>query len=197
MTAPRCFLLTGLLLLVGTHAASQAPRGSPLPNVFDEESLDPLAAKALAKAKYDALRADPKELARAKADAARVCLAYYQKSFLDGRVHYDMVLETQVKVAEAELAISGTDEQRVAVLEQIWLAALATESLNKGRFEAGRIHEYADSTCRRLDAEFRWLQARNHLLRKESIPPALMIRRAKGRKVVEATLTKAVVMPPP
>jgi hypothetical protein len=172
MVQYRSLVLAGILLWTGSQAASQAPPGrAPVPTSRPGERDDfgsPLDAKTLARAKAEALRADPGELARAKVAAARECLDARFKDFLAGRGTLDFLLEAQVLVFEAELAVSNTDAQRLAVYEQRWQQAWIAERINKLRYDSGRVavQDYAQTVYNRLDAEIDWLQLRAKLQKK-------------------------------
>jgi hypothetical protein len=175
----RPILFAGILLMIGTHATSQPPRGNAPFALPDEEAPFGVPAKALAKAKFAALHADPKELARAKVDAAGQNFEAQYREFLAGRVSVPGLLEAQLLVLEAELAVSDTDEKRVALYEKRWEQAWAAENYFKAFFEGGRVNlqDYAQYKYNRLDAEIQWKQARAKLQKKEPVPLPPAMRR--------------------
>jgi hypothetical protein len=127
-----------------------------------------LDAKALAKAKFAALHADPKELARAKVDAAREESEGRFRDLIGGRGTLQFVLEAQERLFDAELAVSDTDEQRVTAHERRWQFAWITEQISESGFKAGRVSipHYVQTECNRLHAEIQWLEARTRLRKK-------------------------------
>lgn len=161
----RAFLLAALLLWLGSQAVSQPPRGD-LPLAVpanDDVSLHPLNAKMLAKAKFAALHADPKDLAQAKMAAARAAYQARYREFLAGRGDLSFLQEAQLLVLEAELGVSSTKEQRLAAFEKRWEYAWEAERISKGRYDAGRIsiQDYMQTVCDRLDAQIEWAKARS------------------------------------
>jgi hypothetical protein len=176
-------LLAAFLLLASSPATSQPPRGKAPAVAFDDDELtiNPLNAREWARAKFAAVRANPKELAKARLAAAQDCCRARVQEFLAGRGTLDLLLEAQQLLLHAELAVSTSDAQRVAAYERYWEATLTVEMMNKARFEAHRIsiQDYAQTRYERLDAELQWLQARARLNRKEPIP---LPKRARGRR---------------
>jgi hypothetical protein len=156
-------LLLGILSLMSGFTVAHA--AEPKKHIVDVivEEADEEIAKAVAKEKAAALKADPKKLAQEKVEVARKSVEARFKEFLAGRVgSLDIVLESANRLMKAELQVAENDEERLAAYERIWKLTLAVELLNKARFDAGRvpIQEVSDATYARIEAQERWLKAR-------------------------------------
>jgi hypothetical protein len=137
------------------------------------ELRGPLNSRDLAKANLATTRADVRDLARAKVEAARVMVAERWKDFRAGRGTLDILLEATLQLLEAELAVHGQEAERVAIYGRHWALAQQIEAINKRRYDAGRIaiQDYAQTTHHRLQAEIRLLQTWGG--KKPGLPPLL------------------------
>jgi hypothetical protein len=123
---------------------------------------DPLESRDLARAQFEAVSTDPKALAHAKLDTARIAFEARVKEFLQGRGTLDFVLEASVRGIESELAQSDNLADRLAALERNWTQKKIGEIIAQERFESGRIpvQEYAGTVYERLKAEIRLIDAK-------------------------------------
>src|SRR5262249_26791008 len=122
---------------------------------------DPLHTQDLARAKAAALRADPRELAQARRDAAQGWDAGRVKEFLAGRGTLDILLEASQSWLESDLALSERDADRVAARARHWQQAWLIEAVNRARYEAARIavQDLMQPRYVRLEAELNLVQA--------------------------------------
>jgi hypothetical protein len=126
------------------------------------ENPDPLDVKELARAKYEAVHADPRELARERLVAARAAYRACEEEFLAGRGWLDRLLDNSQRLLEAELAVSDRPGERVAALERNWKRAVVLGHVMEARLQARRtpIADYAEVRYNLLGAEIAWLRAR-------------------------------------
>jgi hypothetical protein len=124
--------------------------------------VGPLDAKELAKAKFEAFRADPRDLARARLDAMRISNEARTREFLAGRGTLDILLESAVRVLEAGLALGGGEADPVALCELRWEQTRAFDLINTARYEAGKINiqDQMEARWAHLGAGLALLQAR-------------------------------------
>jgi hypothetical protein len=166
---PARSLLT--LALLGGLLASPVP-AQPPGGAAAEESVgwgigspgtsDLLDVKELAKAKYEAVHADPRQLARERLAAARGAYRERWEEFLAGRGTLDILLDNSQRLLEAELAVSDRPGERVAALERNWERAAARWHITESRFRDGRvaISDYFELRYNLLGAEIAWARAR-------------------------------------
>src|SRR5262249_49304479 len=112
--------------------------------------------------KPDAIRANPRELARGKRDAAQDEYSERFKEFLNGRGTLDILLEAARHRLEEELALPERERTSLRSGERDWAARVRVESGLRGWYERGRIpiQCYMQGRYHRLTAEIEWLQAR-------------------------------------
>jgi hypothetical protein len=187
--AVRFFLLLPLLAALGAPAAAQPAEDPPertadgLPRALAETIrtyrqaragtdlapedspdwvTDSFASNELARAKFEAVHADPRELVRQKLLAARQWGQARSEDVVAGREIRDILLEALPRQVEAELAVRTRPEDRAAALERGWEWAWLHETINADRYAAGRVPvaDYAQTMAARLEAEIRWLRAR-------------------------------------
>jgi hypothetical protein len=124
-----------------------------------------LPAKDCARAKFEATRADPKDMAQARIEAIAYSVTARYKQFMAGQGTLDILLAESRRWLEAELAQSSKPADRLAALERHWELAREVEDVNRARFDAYRIpvQDYLESRYARLDAELQWFRARQAL----------------------------------
>lgn len=140
------------------------PSGVSLPSAAPFLPADGslLSTKELAKAKFAASRAVPQDLDRRR---LRLIRGAFRSRFLEcfaGRCSLDLVLEVAGKMRDAALAISRTEAERLAPVEGHWTYAHQIDSMERRRYEAGRVPiQYRLQTLQfRLAAEITLIQAR-------------------------------------
>jgi hypothetical protein len=167
----RLLLTTALLGGLLVSPAPAQPLGEPAPvplpggwGIGSPDAPDLMDARELARAKYEALHADPRELARQRLVAARAASRGRHEEFLAGRYgSLDFVLDNARRLLEAELAVSDQPGEQVAVLERNWKRAAVGARIGEVRFLAGRVPltDYAQLRYAFLGAEIAWLRARH------------------------------------
>jgi hypothetical protein len=120
------------------------------------------AARDLARARFEAAHADPRELARQKVEAARTGYQVAWQEFLAGRGALDVLVDWSRRLLEAERAAAPTPAARAAAFERQWEGAFLLEQVQEARYAAGRSPEadYVAARYFRLAAELRWARAR-------------------------------------
>ncbi len=117
--------------------------------------------KEIARDKAEALRADPRQLARERLTAARVGLEASTQEFQAGHITADMVLLWTLRVFDAELALLDKGADPTSLLEWRWKTLRLIETIADVMLEAGKIDisdvEEFRSIC--LDAEIAWVRA--------------------------------------
>lgn len=111
--------------------------------------------KEMAKAKALVMTKDRTVLLKERLKAAQdECDARF-KEFLAGRGTLDILLDASQRRLKAELPLADTNTARVAAYERYWEITWQMETVNKARYDAGRIAvtDYAQSRFHRLDAE--------------------------------------------
>lgn len=153
---PTIYLLSGLLLRTGTSTAQDAPRP-----VDRKQSKEILETRQLAKAKFEAMQADPAEVAGERLSAAWLEYEARRKEHLAGRGTLDFLLAAGKAVAQAELSVSANPAEHAGSLKWLWEQGWAIEMLNKARYDSGRIpiQDYAQSQLDRLDAQIRYFRS--------------------------------------
>jgi hypothetical protein len=138
----------------------------------DDWSFDPLLSKELARDRFEVSRADPRQLARARVEAARMALAAREEEFRAGRITVDVLIDAARQVAEAELAVVAKPADRLAVLERHWRLARLADLLTAAKYRAGTVGpgDYAQVRYILLGAEIRLVQAQAA----EASPPGLL-----------------------
>jgi hypothetical protein len=119
---------------------------------------DPLYTEELAKAKLDAVQANPQELAKAMFELARE--AYQARYFncVVGRGSLDLTLTASVRLLESERALTNTKAGQVAAFQRHWTRMKYMEDLWHRWYQVGRVvgQDYSQSRYFRLQAEI-WL----------------------------------------
>jgi hypothetical protein len=157
---------------VGKPVRSGPAVGVPCwPSYLHEERLDADVSpdlRQIARAKWDALRADPQDLARQRLAAARGAFWQRWEEFLAGRGTLYILFDESRRWLDSELAVATKPAERAAAWERQWTRLWPIEHVNEARFAAGRvpIADMMKSRCLRLDAEIHWAEARAALDRK-------------------------------
>jgi hypothetical protein len=130
-----------------------------------------LPAKDYARAKFEATKADPNDMAQARVEEIAYSVTARYKQFMAGQGTLDILLAESRWWLETELAQSAKPADRLAALERHWELAREVEDVNRARFEAHRIpvQDYLESLYARLDAELQWVQARRALEKPVSV----------------------------
>ena len=157
MSRPPLVLGWAVLLLCCTASVGAAQFSEPV--LGDEPTLPP---KMLARLAWEAVHADPRDLARSKVEAARLVSGARQKEFLAGRGTLDYILESSRNLLESERAASGSAATQLIALERHWARTKMIEDVNNTRHEAKRIpiQDYMQSKYERLGAEISLIEAR-------------------------------------
>src|SRR5262249_52986451 len=134
--------------------------------------------KAVAKAKIQALQADLRRLAYDKLAAIREAWGSRFGEFMAGRGSLSSVLEdlrgwldSERRWLDSEAALGNV--KPTAALERHWVLTYLIDTVNKARYEAGRIpiQDYLQSRYARLEAEIWLIEA----VRKEPLAPVVGI----------------------
>jgi hypothetical protein len=123
-----------------------------------------LGPKEVAKSAFEAGRADLRDLAQARRDAARVGFQERYEKYLQGAqdATLDVLLEASRQLLEVELGLHDDPAEQVAALERYWGIMRAAENVAGAKYASGRVSlaDYAQAKYYRLGAEIRLLQAR-------------------------------------
>jgi hypothetical protein len=144
--------------------------------VFD---FDRGLAPAWPKVKWEALHADPRQLAQEKLDVARELYVAREKEFLAGRGTLHYLFAASRRLLESEQAVSDNDADRLSALERYLARAKLIEVVNTERYDAGRIaiQDYMEAKFHRLRAEMWLVQAgatgKNLGAGKTRLPPGM------------------------
>lgn len=143
----------------------------------------------LAKAKFEAMQANPAKLAQARVEALRRVWAAAIRDFLSGRATPANLTEVLLRLQQSELAVLGKDADRVPVFENVWGIADTVEEISAGKHAAGRLSvaDYLGARADRLDAEIQLAQARN----RQPKP----LRPARGRPEVSPLMNIGAIAP--
>jgi hypothetical protein len=152
-----------LLTLAVLHADTRIAQAQP-PGEADSvlTATDLQGAKVFAKHEAEAVRADLRELIRARRDVVRVAMDARFKEFLAGRGTLDILLECARHWLDAERSLQESPAGRLAAVERYWAILWEIEEVNRGRYEAGRISQkdYMEPRYERLTAEMELAQGR-------------------------------------
>jgi hypothetical protein len=157
MTRPSLLLACALTWLSVPAAAVRADtpwwETDRVPELFD--AVGPLDAKALARAQFAAVHADPKELARAQLEVARLLYAAREREFLEGRGTLNFLLDASRKLLQAERAADPGAAGQAAALARHSARCGRIEAVEKERYDAGRVslQDYLETRYARLEAE--------------------------------------------
>jgi hypothetical protein len=139
-----CFLAA---MVAGNLARADSPR-----------VRDASQATGVARAKFERDGADLRELAIARAAAARGCYEARQREFFNGRGTLTFLLNVSLWLLNAEDGLENSPSGRKDALERYWERTRVIEAIQKDRFEAGRVSlkDYTHPKEKRLQAEI-WL----------------------------------------
>ncbi|HYT94673.1 MAG TPA: hypothetical protein VEL76_38510 [Gemmataceae bacterium] len=117
--------------------------------------------RELARDKFEAMAADPADLARRALDAARAHFEARLQEWGAGKTPVIFVLESLPRVIEAERSVRGDKADLSELLAEQWAWAREVEVGEQGKYDAGKIPvtSYLLALYYRLDAELAWLQA--------------------------------------
>jgi HEAT repeat protein len=139
--------------------------GEPAQLIAPDSGLDdPLNARDLARAMFEASQSDPKQNARQRLETVRRA---YQAAIVPlvgdtvGWPMFDTLLELSGRWVAAELALCEAPAERAAAYHRPWQDAWKTERIAKAKVDAGRDPlEYLNaSRYERLTAEMEWVRA--------------------------------------
>jgi len=127
----------------------------------DIEPTALLFSKQLARDKFEAVRADPKELARARLYPAEYSAQMRLGNLMCGRASLGFTLQAWWRLLQTRLAVMDKEIDRRAAIEQYWQVTAEIDDIYQAMYAAGRIDVYGRMLARerRLEAE--------HLLRSQ------------------------------
>jgi hypothetical protein len=126
------------------------------------DGLGLLACTDLARAKFEAIHADARELAHARVELMRRVFWARQMNCLVGLCSPDFLREAALRLRDGQLLLSTKAIDRTAHFETYWMIARQNEDLEEQWFEAERapLSEVMDASIARIDAERAFLEAR-------------------------------------
>ncbi len=116
----------------------------------------------LAREEWEAIQADPHQLAQELRQAAREGLRATLQEFRDGKVTPEVVLEWTLRDLDANLVSRDRDADPTPLLERRWKTLRRIEEGAAVKLQVGKLAASDLETCRclRLAAEIAWRQAR-------------------------------------
>lgn len=123
---------------------------------------DLLRPECLPKAREQALRTTPDELAKTEMEEARIDYDAREHEFLRGRGTLALILDSSERLRDAELRVCQKAPDRHAVLERHWARVKLIDHVTHMRYNSGRvpIEDHMDARYYRLDAELALLKLR-------------------------------------
>jgi hypothetical protein len=123
-----------------------------------------LFSKQVAREKFDAVRADPKQLALARLQPAEDCALSRQANLMCGRGTLEFTLQAWGRLLQARLAVMDNEADRRAAIEQYWQVTTELDDIDQARYEAGRIslQDLMRAHEARLTAEYLLHSNRKH-----------------------------------
>jgi hypothetical protein len=142
-----------LLAALTASAAAQAPH-------LDADPFD--ALKAVAKAKFEAMRRTPAERAQALAETARMGWQERLREYRAGTIPPYMFWQWSPLVLEAQLGLLDKDADPAPLYERRWWLTRQMENIADKKLREGKIAtaDAAEVRWQRLDAELAWLRHR-------------------------------------
>jgi hypothetical protein len=147
-------------------ANARSGRARPLPLTGGLQDrfgtvYDPLDTRDLARAKFEAARADPLQLNVKRREALLRAYTLSTDAMRQGKEAFaDFISEQSRKLLAVELDLAGGRAERLAALQRYWTRARDLEERVQSRVEAGvrlyRHADYLDARCDRIRAEL-WL----------------------------------------
>jgi hypothetical protein len=121
----------------------------------------PRDSQYLARAKREALHPRFDVLTREKVEDLYWAYQSRRLEFLAGRGTLDLCLAGTIRLRAAELAVAGTENERLAAYERCWFFNKEIEDVNEARYKAGRIpiQDYLQSKHGLLRATIELVQA--------------------------------------
>jgi hypothetical protein len=118
--------------------------------------------KALARAKFMAIRSDAAGLMRTRYEAVRREYQERIKQYFDGQGTLDILLESSQNLVAAELEMCDSHATRLLALEGSRRRSIPIEAVNRRRYEARKIavQDLWEATYFQVDAHLRLLQER-------------------------------------
>jgi hypothetical protein len=128
------------------------------------------------------------DLLVARADAIGKAYQARHAQFLAGRGTLNFYLSTAQRLRDAELALTASADERLAILDEYWLELWSCERITRKRFAKGRgaVQDCAVVTSRRLEAEIALVEA----LAGRPDTTAARVRRTPGSRFSEETRAK-------
>jgi hypothetical protein len=151
-------VIRGFCFLAAMVAWNSARADSPL-------MLDAPESTRVARARFERDKTDLRELAIARAAAARGCYEARQREFVAGRGTLRFFLDASLRLLTAEAALEERSGARHGALERHWRCMYLAEAVLKAVMEKGRISvkDYTAVKEKRLQAEIWLAKARaNH-----------------------------------
>jgi hypothetical protein len=157
MNAPRPgwsgLLLLALLAFACVPVVVQAD--GPLDDIMEDPFERIITERDLAAHRFEASRADVKELARKRIEVLQQAHLARMEEYAAGRGTLDAFLEVQQRLAAARQPLVRKANVNREALEDLWRSAWFAESLSRLRYEAGQVRaaDYLHARYARLDAE--------------------------------------------
>lgn len=148
-----------LAVVVGTCAAQAQSCDQPADSII---APDPLAAKEIARARFEAAhRTDVRPVQEARREAAHQCAGSRLREFLAGRGTHPFLQEATTDLLAARLALATDADERAAAVRESFITRLIIEDADDRRFEAGRIprSEMLEARFARQQSAWQWAQA--------------------------------------
>jgi hypothetical protein len=132
------------------------PRDDGWGNVLWDPDTERLRSRA--RAKYEAYRSNPRDLARSEVETARLALDEHVRR-TTGSLDYLLALALRLVTVQAAAMAEPADQ--VVLLKEEWLLRRQAEYLNQARYDAGRIpiQDVAEARQARAATELRLLDA--------------------------------------
>jgi hypothetical protein len=106
---------------------------------WDHQFEKGFSAKEIAQARFELTRANPRQLAQEKLEAAWTRYEAQEREFRAGRSSMLLFEDSSLSVLEAELGFFDKKADRIGSLERHWLRTKFSENENRERLEFGRI----------------------------------------------------------
>jgi hypothetical protein len=127
------------------------------------ELVDPLMTREYARAKFDAVRSDLRQLNLQRQQTLQASLAVREQRVRGGTDTPDVTLETARRLAAVELTLASNRAERLAALQRHWVRTRTIEDLTRQRVEHGVKNftpaDWLQARYERLQAELRLAEA--------------------------------------
>jgi hypothetical protein len=128
------------------------------------ELVDPLMTREYARAKFDAVRSDLRQLNLQRQQTLHAGLAVREQRIRAGTDTPDVTQETAHRLAAVELTLASNRAERLAALQRHWVRTRTIEDLTRQRVEDGVKNftpaDWLQACYERLQAELRLVEAR-------------------------------------